>query len=119
VLRGVKFATAELTDFFAVQRPFLKPGYTLKDLSQDIAVPLHHLSAFINQYYGIHFNEFLNRYRVIHFKERIAHEEWKVKKLKAIAMESGFNNRNTFTIAFKKISGQSPSEYMRSLHTKK
>ena len=102
-----------LNEFISIQRPFLQPGYTLKDLSRDIHVPLHHLSAFINQYYGIHFNEFINRYRLHHFKEKIANEEWKIKKLKAIAEESGFNNRNTFTIAFKKIYGQSPSEYMK------
>jgi len=104
-----------LNQFIAINRPFLKPGYSLKDLATDIDIPLHHLSAFINQHYGIHFNEYINRYRVDHFKERIASEEWKIKKLKAIARESGFNNRNTFTIAFKKIAGQSPSEYMKSV----
>ncbi|MBS1659818.1 MAG: helix-turn-helix transcriptional regulator [Bacteroidetes bacterium] len=96
-----------------VQQPFLRQGYTLKDLSRDTSLPLHHLSAFINQYHGIRFNEFINRYRISHIKQRIENEEWKMKKLEAIAEESGFNNRNTFSIAFKKVYGQSPSEYMK------
>jgi YesN/AraC family two-component response regulator len=104
-----------LNDFFSLRRPFLRPGYTLRDLSSDVRIPLHHLSAFINQYYGVHFNDFINRYRVDYFKEMIYSNEWKVKKLEAIAEESGFSNRNTFTIAFKKINGQSPSEYIRRI----
>jgi AraC-like DNA-binding protein len=33
------------------------------------------------------------------------------KKIAAIAHESGFNNRNTFSAAFKKVTGISPSKY--------
>lgn len=102
-----------ITQFITTNQPFLTPGYSLKDLARDTSIPLHHVSAFINQYYGIHFNEFLNRYRVRYFRDKIEKEEWKVKKLEAIAEESGFSNRNTFTIAFKKVYGQNPSEYMR------
>lgn len=106
---------ARLTEFLAVKRPFLRPGYTLTDLADDLHIPLHHLSAFINQYYGVHFNNFINEYRVHHFMEKINKEEWKSKKIEAIAEESGFTNRNTFTLAFKKITGQNPSQYIRSV----
>jgi AraC-like DNA-binding protein len=105
----------KLTEFLSVERPFLRPGYTLKDLAKDLGLPLHHLSAFINQCYGVHFNTFINEYRINYFKEKIINEEWKSKKLEAIAEESGFNNRNTFTVAFKKITGVNPSEYIRNI----
>ena len=42
-------------------------------------------------------------------------EEYKYKKLEAIAEESGFNNRNTFAIAFRKVTGVNPSEFLRNL----
>jgi len=41
--------------------------------------------------------------------------EWKYKTLEAIASEAGFNNRNTFTAAFKKETGQSPSEFLKRI----
>ena len=104
-----------LTEFFSAQQPFLKLGYTLKDLAKDLQLSLHHLSAFINQYYGVHFNSFINEYRVNYLKEKINNKEWKSEKLEAIAVESGFKNRNTFTAAFKKITGQSPSEYIKNI----
>jgi len=51
----------------------------------------------------------------VYCKEKILNEEYKFKKLEAIAEESGFNNRNTFAIAFKKVIGLKPSEFLRNL----
>ena len=101
--------------FLTEKKPFLKHGYSLRHLSEDIQLPLHHLSAFINRYYRMNFNDFINEYRVYYCKIKIMNEEWKLKKLEAIAEESGFNNRNTFTSAFKKVTGLNPSEYLKGI----
>jgi AraC-like DNA-binding protein len=97
------------------KKPYLQQRYSLKDLAIDTNIPLHHLSAFINKYCGKNFNDFINEFRVIYCKEKILNEEYKYKKLEAIAEESGFNNRNTFAIAFKKVMGLNPSEFLRKL----
>lgn len=99
---------------FLERKPFLKISYTLRDLARDLGISLHHLSAFINQHYGIHFNEFINRHRIDYFITHITKEELQNKKLDTIAKEFGFSNRNTFRIAFKKITGSMPSKYLRS-----
>jgi len=97
------------------KKPYLRQRYSLKDLSTDTNIPLHHLSAFINKYCGKNFNDFINEFRVMYCKEKIINEEYKYKKLEAIAEESGFNNRNTFAIAFKKITGLNPSEFLKDV----
>ena len=97
------------------KKPYLQHRYSLKDLATDTNIPLHHLSAFINKYWGKNFNDFINEFRVHHCKDKILNEEYKYKKLEAIAEESGFNNRNTFAIAFKKVMGLNPSDFLRSL----
>jgi AraC-like DNA-binding protein len=107
-----------LTAFLSNEQPFLKPSYTLRQLADDTQIPLHHLSAFINQHYGLHFNDFINTYRIRHCTMKIQNKEWKQKKLQAIAGESGFNNRNTFTAAFKKVVGVNPSEYLKTMKAK-
>ena len=109
----VKEIESRLSEFFAKERPFLQQGYTLRQLTADIRIPLHHISAFINQHYGMNFNDFINRFRVDHYIMKIAEGEWRYKKLEAIAGEAGFNNRNTFRIAFKKATGLSPSAYLK------
>jgi len=108
----------QLKSFFIDRQPYLRQGYNLKQLAEDTSIPLHHLSAFINQYYHIHFNDFINEYRVQYCQVKIRNDEWRAKTLEAIAEESGFNNRNTFTAAFKKVTGYNPSDYLRMVKHK-
>jgi YesN/AraC family two-component response regulator len=105
--------------FLLSAQPYLKRGYSLKQLAEDTTIPLHHLSAFINQYYHIHFNDFINEYRVHYCQVKIRNDEWRFKTLEAIAEESGFNNRNTFTAAFKKVTGANPSEFLKTVKQRK
>jgi AraC-like DNA-binding protein len=99
--------------YLAEEKPFLRQKYSLKALATDVNIPLHYLSAFINHYHKMHFNDFINGYRVNHSKEMMINGECDHKTLEAISFESGFSNRNTFTSAFKKETGQSPSEFLR------
>jgi AraC-like DNA-binding protein len=99
--------------FLEEKKPFLLHGYSLKQLAEDTHLPLHLLSAFINKHYKVNFNDFINEYRVSHCKVKILNDEWKYKKLEAIAEESGFSNRNTFTAAFKRVTGLNPSEFLK------
>jgi AraC-like DNA-binding protein len=108
----------DLRNFISVKKPFLQRGYNLRQLSEDTSIPLHHLSAFINQFYQVHYNDFINEYRVHYCQAKIRNDEWRAKTLEAIAEESGFNNRNTFTTAFKKVTGSNPSEYLKMIKQK-
>jgi len=100
---------------FEEKKPFLQHGYSLRQLSEETRIPLHHLSAFINKHYKMNFNDFINEYRVAYCKEKLLNGECKHKKLEAIAGESGFNNRNTFTSAFKRVTGMNPSDFLRNM----
>ena len=109
--------TAEIEEnirnHFSRNKPFLKHGYSLRMLSEEIHLPLHQLSAFINSYYKMNFNDFVNEYRILSCIEKLLKKEWEIKKLESIAEDSGFNNRNTFTSAFKKATGLNPSEFIK------
>ena len=104
-----------IKDYLEEYRPFLKHGYSLKQLAEETRIPLHLLSAFINKHYKVNFNDFINEYRVNYCKVKILNDEWKYKKLEAIAEESGFSNRNTFTAAFKRVTGINPSEFLKTI----
>ena len=102
-------------EFLMANKPFLQPRYSLRELSTDVDIAVNYLSAFINRYHRMNYNDFINRYRVSQSKEMIMNGEWKHKTLEGIASESGFNNRNTFTTAFKKETGQHPSEFLKGV----
>jgi AraC-like DNA-binding protein len=61
----------------------------------------------------VNFNDFVNEYRISSCIEKLLKKEWEFKKLESIAEETGFNNRNTFTSAFKKATGLNPSEFIK------
>jgi AraC-like DNA-binding protein len=101
-------------NYFQVHQPYLQPDYSLEQMVTDTKLPRYLLSAFINREYGIGFREFLNRYRVDYFKENLDNPAWKNLTLEAIAEECGFNSRITFISNFKKITGTTPSEYIKA-----
>lgn len=102
----------KIETYMQQQRPYLKKGYSIKDLSAETNISLHQLSAFINGEYGVNFSDFINRYRVEYVKEKLHDPQWRQLTLEGIALEAGFTNRTTFFRAFIKITGTSPSEYV-------
>jgi AraC-like DNA-binding protein len=94
--------------------PFLDPDYTIGELADAMGVPLHKLSAYINQATGKHFSDYINEWRIGYCVKLIREKKIVNLNLNGIANKCGFNNRNTFSTAFKKYTGTTPSTY---LHT--
>jgi AraC-like DNA-binding protein len=94
-------------------RPFLNSGYSIKNLADDLHIHSYQLSGILNQHLGKNFNNYLNKYRVEHGKELIQRGDINNLNLKGLAQKCGFNNRNSFTAAFKKHTGYTPSIYNR------
>jgi AraC-like DNA-binding protein len=101
--------------YFNEKKPYLNTEYSLDNMVFETKIPRYLLSAFINREYGMGFREFLNRYRVSYFKENLSNPEWTHLTLEAIAKECGFNSRSGFIFNFKKIAGQTPSEYISTV----
>jgi AraC-like DNA-binding protein len=104
-----------LDELFNLQKPFLKKGFTIKDLSQLTSIPTHHLSNLINNEFSLPFQDYINLKRIEYMKTNITSAEWEKLSLEGIAWEVGFNSRTTFFRSFVKLTGISPSEYMQSL----
>jgi AraC-like DNA-binding protein len=97
---------------FRNKLPFRKNGYTIGDLSHELNIPSHQLSAFINQEYGKNFNELINEYRVDFLAEMIRSSKDHFQyTLEALGKEAGFNSRAAFISAVKKRTGKTPSEF--------
>ena len=77
-------------------------------------IPAYQLSAFLNREIGLNFNDYLNQQRV-RYCRRILIQKGMVHQLnlKGLALQCGFNNRNTLTTAFKKFTGFTPSRYQK------
>jgi AraC-like DNA-binding protein len=95
------------------RRPFLQSGYSIQSLAVELGIPSYTVSLLINRKMGINFNDYLNRYRVQYCQELIHKGAAGNLNLKGLATNCGFHNRNTFTNAFKKFTGQTPSSYAK------
>ncbi|MEX0291269.1 MAG: helix-turn-helix domain-containing protein, partial [Flavobacteriaceae bacterium] len=60
------------------------------------------------------FNDFVNEYRVQAVKDMLHSGKQQKLSLLGIAHECGFNSKATFNRAFRKLSGTSPSEFLKS-----
>ena len=100
--------------YFRERNSFLHPDFSLDQMVTETKIPRYLLSAFINREYGMGFREYLNRHRVTYFKKNLDRPEWANLTLEAIGKECGFNSRSSFIFNFKKIAGQTPSEYIHS-----
>jgi AraC-like DNA-binding protein len=96
-------------------RFFLIQGYSINDFSKDIHIPVYQISKSINHFRGMSFIDFINQKRIQYCIQKFDSGEWSTYKVEAIAFECGFNSRNSFTIAFKKIQGILPSNYRQKM----
>ena len=113
----IEVLKARLEEFMEQKQPYLKPGYSIKDMSNDLDIPAYQLSGFINRTIGMHFNDFLNKSRIKYCEDLIKNNLALKTNLKELAFKCGFNNRNSFTTAFKKFTGQTPSDYTKHHYT--
>ncbi len=106
---------ARIHQYFSDHKPFLDSNYSIKQLAEDVDIPRHYLSWYLNATCKSNFRNFLNDFRVDHFQSKIREGEWKFKTLEAIANESGFSTRATFIAACKRSTGMTPSEYLKEI----
>jgi AraC-like DNA-binding protein len=105
-------------EHFEHNQPYLRQGYSLRNLSEDLNITYTYLSYIINREMGISFNDFINKYRIEHLKRLLDQQDVGLYTLEGLAYASGFNSRSTFYRAFYKITGSMPSEFVRLMRRK-
>ncbi|GAB3281135.1 hypothetical protein GCM10027347_56570 [Larkinella harenae] len=91
---------------------YKNPDLKLHDLSNEIQISAHQLSALLNDHLGKNYTTYINEYRIAEACNRMTNEPRFT--LEAIGYEVGFNSKSTFFAAFKKIKGVTPSNYQQS-----
>jgi AraC-like DNA-binding protein len=97
-----------------IDKLYQNSSFSLKDLSQSINLHPNKLSWLLNEHLALNFNEFINRYRLEHFKKAVLQPENSHFTLLGIAYESGFNSKTVFNTFFKKETGLTPRQWVKS-----
>lgn len=96
--------------FMQREKPYLDSELTLQKLSEQVGVPTYRLSQLMNTHLNQNFFDVVNRYRVEEWKRRIVDASPSMT-IQEIAFQVGFNSKSSFNAAFKKHTGQTPTEY--------
>ena len=105
----------KIRKYMVIEKPYLNRELTIYDLSDQLKIPRHILSEVINEHMGKNFYNLVNDYRVNEVKESMKREDLQHLTILAIAYDSGFNSKSSFNTIFKEKTGQTPSEYLKTL----
>ena len=108
----------KLKKYMTDEKPFLNPDLKIQDISKEMNVPVRELSVLINHQLRQLFYDFVNTYRIENAMEILKDSSKSKVTILEILYEVGFNSKSSFNTAFKKHTGNTPTEYRKSLQDK-
>ncbi len=103
----------KILQLFEERKIFLDPAINLTRLSNEINACSHNISLTINTRFHKNFFELINSYRIEEAKILLSSESSKRMTIEAIGLHAGFNTKSAFYRAFKKHTGQTPTEFLQ------
>ena len=104
----------ELQKLMNEQRLYTDPELKIGDLAASMNTSAYNLSYLFNQYLNCNYYDYINEYRIEEFKRMIEDEQSDKFTLTTIAIQCGFSSRASFFRYFKKATGMTPNEYVKS-----
>ena len=105
-----------IEDFFRSSKAYKEEDFSLDKLASSIGISRYYISETLNKYARKPFYQYLNEYRI---QEAISRIEYCIGKdiqfdILTIAHDSGFKAKSSFNQYFKKITGETPSAFVRN-----
>jgi AraC-like DNA-binding protein len=110
---AARISTA-LEELMTATRPYLDAEVTIDRLAKMVSSNRHHLSQVLNQKLGLSFYDYINSYRVNESRNMLADPAFADHKIASIAYDAGFNSLSAFNDVFKKLTGQTPSQFRKN-----
>jgi AraC-like DNA-binding protein len=105
---------AKLKKYLEEEKPYLDHDLSLQSLASSLEMTRHQLSFLINSNYNKSFYDLIHEYRVKETLRMLNAPESKSYTIETIAYDAGFNSKATFNRVFKKVTGKTPSAYLRN-----
>ena len=94
-------------------KPYLQEGLTISQTAEEMGVTSRFLSGFLNDIYEMNFNSWINSLRVAEVKRQI--EDGTDKSMSELALMMGFTDLSAMSRIFKRLVGETPTQYRASV----
>jgi len=118
--QNLKLEKGELEDikqaiinYMETDTPYLNPNLKLDDMAKSINYPKIKISQVLNLHLDTNFSNLVSKYRIEIFKEKAKEGMLQQYTLSALAKECGFSSRSSFFHTVKKLTGQTPAEFLK------
>ena len=96
------------------EKIYTESELSLSELANRLNTLPNYLSQVINDKEGKNFYDYINMLRIDEFKRLVSRPENRKYTLLSLSYDCGFNSKSSFNKNFKKVTGQSPSEYLNN-----
>mgnify|MGYP006266187007 CR=1 FL=1 len=99
-----------IDELMSLDKLYQEPGFSRKQLADELGIPEHRLSRVINIGLGQSFTDLINHHRVTEAKQLLRDTTQPVSQ---IAFDVGFNSLASFNRVFKQVTDVSPTAFRR------
>ena len=114
--RRIDILFEKVENYMQTEKPYLDDMFSESRLAMEMMTNKTMLSKAINDKSGKNFCRYVNSYRIRHAVSLMKRD--KRLKVGELSLMSGFHTVASFNMAFKLFMNDTPSEYMRTLHSK-
>ena len=104
-----------LLTYFEDEKAYLNQDVTIKNTAEHLKTNPKYISQAINANFNKNFNAFVNEYRIKLAMKYLANGVKKQYSIEGISDKVGFHSKSAFNASFKKITGVTPSFYIKSI----
>jgi AraC-like DNA-binding protein len=116
---AVEELAASLSHLMQKEKLYRDSELKLETLADKLELPKHYVSQVINQHFQVNFFEYINLLRIQEAKELLLASDKNAMNIIEVAYAVGYNTKNTFNNAFRRIVGLTPTEFRNQNQSKR
>ena len=101
----------ELESVIKSKSLYLRPNLCLDDLSDETGISIEYVKQVLSEKLNLSFFEFISEYKINEAKRLLTNIREDQFSISAIAIQSGFNTKDSFLTIFEEHTKMSPKEY--------
>jgi len=112
--QAINSLTNKINKLIDEHKIYLQHDLNLESLSIEVGASKHQVSQIINEQFHCNFFDFINKHRIEYATRLLKESAQSEMKINQLAFKAGFNNKVTFSNAFKKFTGMTATAFRNS-----